>query len=114
MAHVAKRNLRIPYSVFDTVCSELVPDETTKSDGVTEELQTRDWVLEDHHRSHDKQDVLQDSGKCENNSGGLADLDILLAVGHVVSEKFHTKKTTETFSMKATAAFAIKTKTPTR
>lgn len=54
--------------------TELVVAETSQSDGVTEELQGSDGVTEDEHGGGDQQDILQDTGHGQDNSGGLADL----------------------------------------
>lgn len=112
--HVPEHNLRVSDAVLDAVCSKLVPDQATEGDGVAKKLQTGDWIVEDDHGSHDEQNILQNSGKCEYNSRSLADLGVVLAVQHAKSAHLHTKNTTETFSMKATAALAINTRMPTR
>lgn len=58
----------------DLLSTKLVVDQTTKGDGVAEELLGSDRVTEDHHRGAHQKDILQDSSHCENNSGGLANL----------------------------------------
>lgn len=62
-------------SVFlELVCSKLVVYETTKSNRVAEELQRRDGVAEDEHRSENEEDILEHTGKCEDERGGSANL----------------------------------------
>lgn len=62
-------------SVFlELVCSELVVNETTESDRVTEELQRRDGIAEDEHRGENEEDILEHTGKRKDERGGSANL----------------------------------------
>lgn len=58
----------------DLLSTELVVDETSQGDGVTEELLGGDGVTEDHHGGTDQENILEDTGHGEDNSGGLANL----------------------------------------
>lgn len=60
--------------LLELIGTELVVDETTEGNAVTKGLETRDGVLEDHHRGENEQDILQHTGKREDQGGGLADL----------------------------------------
>lgn len=49
--------------VLELLEAELVVDHATKSDGVAEELQSRDLGAPDHHRGNNEQDILQDTAQ---------------------------------------------------
>lgn len=62
-------------SIFlERVGTELVVDQTTKSDRVAEELEGGHRVTEDEHRGNDEKDILQHAGKSEDEGGSLANL----------------------------------------
>lgn len=99
--------------------TELVVAETSQGDGVTEELQGSDGVTEDEHGGGDQQDILQDTGHGQDNSGGLADLSrgFELAIASIggfdgLCWGFLTRRTTEAFSRKATRALATRVMIP--
>lgn len=58
----------------DLLSTQLVVNQTSQGNGVTEELLGGDGVTEDHHRGADQEDILQDTSHGEDNSGGLANL----------------------------------------
>lgn len=60
--------------ILELVSSKLVINETSKSDAVSEKLNTADWVTENEHRGNYEEDVLENAGKCENEGRSLADL----------------------------------------
>ena len=67
-------------SVFlDGIGSKLVVDKTIEGDRVTEELERCNGVAEDEHRGNNKKNILKDTAKRENERGGSANLDSLLA-----------------------------------
>jgi hypothetical protein len=64
-------------SVFlESIGSELVVDETAKSDRVTEELKRCNGVAEDEHRGNDEENVLENTAKRKNEGGGSANLEV--------------------------------------
>lgn len=74
LAHLSECQLTVSNTILDAVCSELVPDKTSKCDGVAEELKGRNWISEDDHGSHDQEDILEDTREGEDDGRCLADL----------------------------------------
>jgi hypothetical protein len=68
--------------LLESISSELVVDETTESDRVTEELKGCNGIAEDEHRGNDEENILEDAAKGKNEGRGSADLEILLAGSH--------------------------------
>lgn len=66
--------LAVAHVLLDLVSSKLVVDEAAKSDAVTEELERRDGVAEDHHGCNDEEDILEYTAEGHNEAGGSADL----------------------------------------
>lgn len=60
--------------LLELVGTELVVDETAKSDGVTKELQRGNGVAEDEHGGDDEENVLQHTGEGKDEGRSPANL----------------------------------------
>jgi hypothetical protein len=54
--------------------SELEPEHSKKSNGVSEHLEVADHSTPDNDGGDDQEDILQDTAKGEDKTGGLTDL----------------------------------------
>ena len=70
---LANLEAHIGNHVVALLSTELVVDQTSQGNGVTEELLRSDGVKEDDHGGGDQEDILQDTGHGQDNGGGLAD-----------------------------------------
>ncbi|ROW00033.1 hypothetical protein VPNG_08369 [Cytospora leucostoma] len=96
LSNRTQREAGIGKSRLHLLGTEPVIAETTQGDGVTEVLLEGDGVEEDDQGGNDQEDILEDA-RHEQTGFGLR----------------LTRKTTDTFSRKATKAFAMSVKMPT-
>ncbi|KAI7978051.1 hypothetical protein EIK77_009591 [Talaromyces pinophilus] len=68
------RALSLAAVLFDLLTAELVVDETTEGDRVTEELKASDGSVPDSHGSSDKKNILQDTAEGHDQRRSLANL----------------------------------------
>lgn len=60
--------------VLDLVTTELVVDQTHQGNRVTEELETGDGSVPEHHRGGDQEDILEDTAQGHDQGRSLANL----------------------------------------
>lgn len=77
-AHISGEGLHL-------LSTKLVVAKTTKGNGVTEELQGSDGVVEDHHGSADQQDILQDTSHGQDDGRSLANLQSVLVPASIIN-----------------------------
>ena len=59
--------------LLQLLAAELVENETTKRNAVTESLEKRDGILEEEHGCEDEENVLENTRERQDERGGLAD-----------------------------------------
>jgi hypothetical protein len=73
-AVVSPGTLRRAHVLLDLVSSKLVVDEAAERNAVSEELEWRNGVAEDHHGGNNEEDVLEDTTEGHDEARGSADL----------------------------------------
>jgi len=71
---VSPGTLRRAHVLLDLVSSKLVVDKAAERNAVSEELEGRNGVAEDHHGGDNKEDVLEYTAEGHDEARGSADL----------------------------------------
>jgi hypothetical protein len=74
VAKLGPRQTALAQVLLDLIGTELVVDETTKSNAVAKSLEKSNWVAEEEHGGKDKEDIFEHTREREDERGGLADL----------------------------------------